>query len=515
VRALHRTLRLGLALIGLAAAAVASPTTPWQLKVDPEVLSASAGGPVEVLLVLGEQADLAPAAGLDDKQAKGRFVFETLRAKAEPSQRGLLAALVARGVEHRPFWIANFVWARLGAGDLADLAARPEVAAVEANPRFHVPEPQEAYPLSPGAIQAVEWGIAKIRADQVWSLLGVTGAGAVVGGQDTGYQWDHPALKGKYRGWDGTTADHDYNWHDAIHENNPNTAPGNPCGFDLLAPCDDNGHGTHTLGTMVGDDGIGNQVGVAPGAKWIACRNMESGWGTPATYAECLQWFVAPTDLSGGNPDPARAPHVVNNSWGCPPNEGCAAPDVLRVAVENLRAAGIVVIASAGNSGASCGSVSDPPAIYDASLTVANTDSSDAAAGDSSRGPVTVDGSNRLKPDLAAPGSSIRSTYPPSSYVMLSGTSMAGPHVAGVVALMISAEPRLAGRVDAIERILRDTAAPRTSTQTCGAFPGASVPNAVFGAGRLDALAAVGRAIAFVDLFADGFEGGSLAAWTP
>jgi hypothetical protein len=103
VRALHRTLRLGLALIGLAAAAVASPTTPWQLKVDPEVLSASAGGPVEVLLVLGEQADLAPAAGLDDKQAKGRFVFETLRAKAEPSQRGLLAALVARGVEHRPF----------------------------------------------------------------------------------------------------------------------------------------------------------------------------------------------------------------------------------------------------------------------------------------------------------------------------------------------------------------------------------------------------------------------------
>jgi subtilisin family serine protease len=355
----------------------------------------------------------------------------------------------------------------------------------------------------------VTWNVQKIRADSVWAL-GYTGQGVVIGGQDTGYDWDHPALINQYRGWNGSSADHNYNWHDAIHTGSNTVCPPNS-----PVPCDDNSHGTHTMGTMVGDDGAGNQIGMAPGARWIGCRNMNQGDGTPATYAECFQWFLAPTDLAGANPDPARAPHVVNNSWGCPPSEGCTAPDILRTVVENVRAAGIVVVASAGNSGSTCFTVADPPAIYDAAFTVGSTTSSDTASSFSSRGPVTVDGSGRLKPDLAAPGSSIRSSTLGGGYGLSSGTSMASPHAAGVVALIVAAEPRLAGRVDAIERILRDTAVPLTAAQDCGAFPGSAVPNAVFGAGRLDALAAVERAIAFIDLFADGFEGGSLGAWTP
>jgi len=134
------------------------------------------------------------------------------------------------------------------------------------------------------------------------------------------------------------TADHNYNWHDAIHENNPHTPPGNLCGFNSLEPCDDHGHGTHTMGTMVGDDGGANQIGMAPGARWIGCRNMEEGWGTPATYAECYQWFIAPTDLNDQNPDPAMAPHVINNSWACPPSEGCTDPNVLLTVVQNVLA---------------------------------------------------------------------------------------------------------------------------------------------------------------------------------
>ena len=82
------------------------------------------------------------------------------------------------------------------------------------------------------------------------------------------------------------------------------------------------------MGTMVGDDGAGNQIGVAPGAKWIGCRNMNEGDGTPATYSECFQWFIAPTDLNNQFPNPTLAPHVINNSWGCPPSEGCTDPDV-------------------------------------------------------------------------------------------------------------------------------------------------------------------------------------------
>ena len=174
------------------------------------------------------------------------------------------------------------------------------------------------------------------------------------------YALTHNALKPQYRGWNGSTANHNYNRHDSIHSG------GGACGPNRVEPCDDHGHGTHTTGTAAGFDGGTNQIGVAPGAKWIGCRNMDVGNGTPATYTECFQFFIAPTDLNGQNLDPTLRPYVMNNSWGCPPSEGCAA-DTLRTIIENTEAAGIFVEASAGNSGSSCSTVSDPPAIYAAS----------------------------------------------------------------------------------------------------------------------------------------------------
>ena len=224
--------------------------------------------------------------------------------------------------------------------------------------------------------------------------------------------WDVPTLKRQYRGWDGTTANHAYSWWDAVHDDLDGDGV-NPCGFSLREPCDDNAddgsHGTHTMGTAVGDDGAGNQVGVAPGARWIACRNMDEGVGRPSTYIECLQFFLAPTDLDGLNPDPARRPHVVGNSYACPPDEGCSIGS-LQAAVDNLRAAGVFMAVAAGNEGEfGCGSVLYPPAVYDSVVSVGATDMSDQIAFFSSRGPVQVDGSGRLKPDLAAPGVSIRS----------------------------------------------------------------------------------------------------------
>jgi subtilisin family serine protease len=247
------------------------------------------------------------------------------------------------------------------------------------------------------------------------------------------------------------------------------------------------------MGTMVGDDGAGNQIGMAPGAKWIGCRNMERGWGTPATYTECFQWFLAPTDLNGQNPDPSKAPDVINNSWYCPPEEGCADPLILQSVVENVRAAGIVVVFAAGNSGPGCSSIDAPGAMYDASFTVGATDSGDNIAGFSSCGPVTVDGSNRLKPDVSAPGVNIRSSVPGNGYAGgWSGTSMAAPHVVGAVALLISAHPELKGQVDGIERIIEYTAVPRTNSQSCGDVPGTEIPNNTYGWGRVDALAALG-----------------------
>jgi subtilisin family serine protease len=247
------------------------------------------------------------------------------------------------------------------------------------------------------------------------------------------------------------------------------------------------------MGTIVGDDGAGNAIGVAPEARWIGCRNMDQGWGSPATYIECFEFFLAPYPV-GGDPaqgDPALAPDVINNSWGCPPSEGCDAEHIalLRQVVENVRAAGIMVVASAGNSGPSCGSVKTPPGMYAATYTVGATQIDDTITSFSSRGTESA----LLKPDLTAPGDDVRSSMPNGTYGLSDGTSMASPHVVGAVALLWSARPDLRGEITATEDLLNAAALPRYSTQ-CG-DPPATVPNAVYGWGRLDAQAAVAAAL--------------------
>jgi subtilisin family serine protease len=488
--------RMTPALLPLAVALVFSAALPAETlsqKVDPWVLEKSAAGPAEFLVMLRSQADLRGASSLGAKSERGAFVMDTLRSLAERSQRPLLDLLAERGVPHRAYWVANMIWVR---GDLRlveELAAREDVFHVYANPRVRLDGPVSSAPSSTDSPDAIEWGVMKVHAPEVWAQ-GHHGEGVVVGGQDTGYEWDHAAIKNKYRGWSGSAADHNYNWHDSIHSG------GGVCGPDSPEPCDDHSHGTHTMGTMVGDDGGSNQIGVAPGARWIGCRNMDVGVGTPATYSECFQWFIAPTNLQNQNPDPTKAPHVINNSWGCPPSEGCTDPAILQAVVEATRAAGIEVVVSAGNAGSSCETVADPPAIYEASFSVGATDSGDNIAGFSSRGPVTIDGSGRLKPDVSAPGVGVRSSVPGGGYAFFDGTSMAGPHVVGIVALLLSANPDLIGDPDAIEPLLTGSAVPRTSSQTCGGVPGSEIPNNTYGWGRADALAAVLFASADLEL---------------
>jgi len=247
------------------------------------------------------------------------------------------------------------------------------------------------------------------------------------------------------------------------------------------------------MGTMLGDNGAGRQIGMAPGARWIGCRNMNKGAGTPTTYTECFQWFLAPTDLNGQNPRPDLAPQVINNSWSCPEDEGCVGNEIalMQQVVDNVRAAGILNVQSAGNEGyLGCGSVAEPAAMYDSSFSVGNTMSNDQIASSSSRGPATVNGVKLLKPDISAPGTSILSSVP-GGYQLMSGTSMAAPHVVGLVALLISARPSLAGHPDQIETIIEQSAVHLTTTESCGDVPGSQVPNNTFGWGRIDAAKAV------------------------
>jgi uncharacterized repeat protein (TIGR01451 family) len=463
--------------------------------IAPHVWNATAGGAqADILVILREQADLSAVGEQPTREEHLRAVYDTLRTTALRSQAGLRAELDSTGVDYRPFYVVNMIAVRSDRELVSRLAAQAEVARIVANPRVRLilPEPDSSTMRSQTAA-GVEWNVARINADDVWEL-GYTGEGIVVAGQDTGYDWDHPALIDQYRGYNGVTATHDYNWHDAIHENGSYTPSGNPCGFDVAEPCDDNGHGTHTMGTMVGGDGGGNQIGVAPGTQWIGCRNMEQGWGTPASYAECFEFFLAPYPV-GGDPftegEPSLAPHVINNSWTCPPSEGCSW-ETLQTVVERVRAAGIVVIASAGNDGSSgCSTVQDPPAIYDAAFSVGATNDADSIAGFSGRGPVRVDGSGRLKPDVSAPGAGVWSSVPGAGYASKSGTSMAGPHVAGTVALLWSAAPELIGDVHATEQVIARTSRPKTTMQGCGGDGLGEVPNNVYGWGIVDAQGAV------------------------
>src|SRR6266536_616357 len=445
-----------------------------------------------VLVVLRRQADLSGAANISDRAEKRRFVYEALRSTADSTQAPLRRRLERAGARFQAFYLVNMIAVESDRPLADELASRDDVALVAANRPAHMVLPRrqgaEVAPLSATAIEA---SLDLVHAPSVWSL-GFTGQGVVVGIADTGVDWEHPALKNRYRGFDGDSVSHAYNWHDSIHTANP----GNPCGTDSAVPCDDSSHGSHVTGTAVGTDGGDNQIGMAPGARWIACRNMDRGDGTPARYTECFQFFLAPTDSAGANPRPDLGADVISNSWGCPPSEGCTDPDVLRAVVENTRAAGIFLSVAAGNSGSACSSVDTVPGFYDAAFSVGATTLSDTIASFSSRGPVIVDGSNRMKPDVVAPGVEIRSSVPGAAYTRFSGTSMATPHVSGAVALIWSAAPWLANHVPETEALLRATAVGLTSEQSCGDVPGSAIPNPVFGWGRIDVLAAVSSALA-------------------
>ena len=429
-----------------------------------------------LFVIFKDQADISSIAAIPDREARLTAAYTQLTAHANESQADIRASLDRFGVKYTPYYLVNAMEVQGGTLVRLYLATRPEVDRVLPSPRLRpIPpdEPSRGYETSVSG--EPQWNIKMIGADKVWEEFGARGKGIVVGQSDSGADGSHPAIRDQYR---GRASGGDYNWFDPWDA--------------TTSPNDEGGHGTHTLGTMLGKGGIG----IAPEAQWIGCVNLDRNLANPALYLDCMQFMLAPFP-HGGNPftdgDPTKAAHVLNNSWGCPELEGCD-PTALEPAVNNLRAAGIFVVVSAGNDGPDCNTVKDPLALYDSVFSVGAVDEDGNIVGFSSRGPVTVDGSGRMKPDIAAPGRYVISSMPLGTYGEMSGTSMAGPHVVGAVALLWSADPSLVGDIDRTEQILIQSARAYTGDRSYGCFEG-NIPNAAFGYGILDVYEAVKMAL--------------------
>ncbi|MBB4956364.1 S8 family serine peptidase [Micromonospora polyrhachis] len=422
--------------------------------------------PVDFWVYFDAKADLSKASAIKDWNARGAAVAKALKQAADESQRSVRAELTASGVTYQSFWATNAIKVT-GGSDLATrLAAKSEVSSLL--PAFKVDPPAVTKGVSRQAVDPVEWGVANINADEVWTQFGVRGEDITVASIDTGAQFDHPALVRQYRGNKGDGVfDHNYNWFDAA----------GTCG---AAPCDNDGHGTHTLGTMVGDDGAGNQVGVAPRARWITANGC---CPTDAALISSGQWLLEPTDLSGQNPDASKRPHIINNSWGTTtPSDAPFLEDISLA----WTASGIFGVWANGNNGPAC-QTSGSPGSRKINYSVGAYDADHTIADFSSRG-AGQDG--EIKPNIAAPGVNVRSSMPGNAYATMNGTSMATPHAAGAIALAWSAAAALVGDVDGTKSLLDGTATDNPNSQ-CG---GTDDDNNAFGEGRLDALRLVTQA---------------------
>lgn len=437
----------------------------------------------QLFVILKDQADLSQADTFTDIVQKRAFVYQTLVAHANQTQADLRTQLDQSNTPYQPYYLVNALNVEGGPQTRRWLADHPAVDRVLHNPILRpLPEP---IPTAVGQAEPPTeppWNLTLIGADRVWAEFGVRGDGVVIGQSDSGVDWYHRELQSSYRGalragGSEPYSIHDYDWLDPWNH--------------TTEPVDIGGHGTHTLGSIVGQT-----VGVAPGATWYGCANLPRNLANPALYLDCMQFMLAPYPQQG-NPftdgDPERGADVLNNSWGCPDIEGCDA-ETLLAGAKALRNAGIFVVVSAGNEGPNCETIRDPLSLYDDVFSVGAVNEASEVAVFSSRGPVSADGSGRAKPDIVAPGQDILSAFPGNSYERADGTSMAGPHVAGVVALMWSANPGLIGQVDQTEAILRETATPIIAANGADLAACGDMANTA-GQGLVNAYAAVQMAL--------------------
>jgi len=414
---------------------------------------------ISVLVYLTDQVDLdaistqmsKQRASLRDRHETVVVALQETAAATQPPLVEYLTELQNQGLvkDFKCFWISNIIRVDADQNVIDEIAKRDDVQHIYLNYEIETIKPLEAEEEPIG--RDPENGVQAVRAPEVWAM-GYTGEGVLVATIDTGVDGDHPALACRWAG----VADPRYQGH-------PEWAWYDPYTGQNDFPFDNNGHGTHTMGTVCGG-APGDQIGVAPGSLWISAGAIDRGGGVPQTVADAIasfQWMLDPDRNPSTNWD---VPAVCSNSWGLCDWHGYPPCDELFwVFLDACEAAGTLIIFSAGNE-ADWGGLrrpADRATDEYRTFAVGAVDAHDPdwpIADFSSRGPTycTPNGTPAIKPDISAPGVYVRSAWPGGGYTEWDGTSMASPHVNGVVALIRQANPNLT--VVQVKRIIYETA---------------------------------------------------------
>lgn len=429
---------------------------------------------VSIIVTLIDQQNLHQFRS-SNKKLRRSLINKALRQKADSSQKPLRQFLKRKNAKKIiPFWIFNGMAVTLRADQVEELASRPEVKNVSLDNVFSIP----ALPLSQPGLP--EWNLDAIHAPEIWDI-GYKGGGVVIASMDTGVDVQHQDLALRWRGGSNS-------WFDPHAEHS--------------TPHDSHGHGTQTMGVMVGGGAGGSSIGVAPDASWIAVKLYnDAGTTTNSVFHLGFQWLLDPD----GNPETDDLPDVVNGSWGFDELVNVCNTE-FKADIQALKDAEIAVVFSAGNAGP-LSSTSVSPANYPQSFAVGSVDENHLVANHSSRGPSTCDAG--IFPQIVSPGVNIKTTDLsfgglPDSYIDVIGTSIAAPHVSGAMALLLSVNPQLT--VNQLEATLVQSANDLGD-------PG---PDNQYGNGMLDLQAAFDLFDTFMlNVHVDGKGGGNIKSDAP